>query len=573
MSGPPHPYGGQQYPGYAPPAQHYPGYAQAAPGQPPLPQGGGPQAPPDPSVMVWNGTVYGSQPAHPPSQAAAPSPYAAYYGQQQQQPEQQLPPGQYGYPPQGYQHQYPGQYPGQPGGQYGAAPAAPAPGAYLQYPAPGAPAPQGGYPQQHGGHGVQPPQQQYGGYYQQQYGQAPGGAAGAPPPVASGWPAPGHPHPSHPAPAPGQQQHPGYPGHPGQPGHPPYPHYQGYAHAAPHQPASAPASTAAHAPPLPDAAPSERPRSPVNVMDAESLFDAEGRRKRPSHIVMVLRGLPGSGKTHVAKVIRDFELKAGDPAPRTHSIDDYFMVEVDDDGDTAGGKRKSGGGGGAGGCGGGDYAHGDAQEAHVRGCTGGPQEHARPGLRSGQDGARAAHPQAPLEGPARGGGTSPLLWRPRRAGGGGGRAARRRERVRPYPQAGEDPGPRGGRRGLDPGPSAGDTTSRWRRERQPVDRPQRPGQLDAGGALLPGRGLRQRGAGPPPQVRRRGDPRRPLPRGAQNDEGRQCHAAPDAAHRCATEGWPLQARPSGGGRAGRQRGRGERVRDLAGVPHTVSRGG
>jgi len=349
MSGPPHPYGGQQYPGYAPPAQHYPGYAQAAPGQPPLPQGGGPQAPPDPSVMVWNGTVYGSQPAHPPSQAAAPSPYAAYYGQQQQQPEQQLPPGQYGYPPQGYQHQYPGQYPGQPGGQYGAAPAAPAPGAYLQYPAPGAPAPQGGYPQQHGGHGVQPPQQQYGGYYQQQYGQAPGGAAGAPPPVASGWPAPGHPHPSHPAPAPGQQQHPGYPGHPGQPGHPPYPHYQGYAHAAPHQPASAPASTAAHAPPLPDAAPSERPRSPVNVMDAESLFDAEGRRKRPSHIVMVLRGLPGSGKTHVAKVIRDFELKAGDPAPRTHSIDDYFMVEVDDDGDTAGGKRKSGGGGGAGG--------------------------------------------------------------------------------------------------------------------------------------------------------------------------------------------------------------------------------
>jgi YLP motif-containing protein 1 len=41
---------------------------------------------------------------------------------------------------------------------------------------------------------------------------------------------------------------------------------------------------------------------------------------------LVLRGLPGSGKSHLAKKIKELEVEQGGQPPRVHSIDDYFMT-------------------------------------------------------------------------------------------------------------------------------------------------------------------------------------------------------------------------------------------------------
>ncbi len=38
------------------------------------------------------------------------------------------------------------------------------------------------------------------------------------------------------------------------------------------------------------------------------------------------RGLPGSGKSHVAKRLRDIEVEEGGEPPRVHSLDEYFMT-------------------------------------------------------------------------------------------------------------------------------------------------------------------------------------------------------------------------------------------------------
>jgi hypothetical protein len=76
--------------------------------------------------------------------------------------------------------------------------------------------------------------------------------------------------------------------------------------------------------PLPS--PERRPPAPANVAPVESLLSGPGRAKRPKRIAVVLRGLPGSGKSHAARRLRDTELAAGAPAPRIHSIDDYFVT-------------------------------------------------------------------------------------------------------------------------------------------------------------------------------------------------------------------------------------------------------
>jgi len=54
-----------------------------------------------------------------------------------------------------------------------------------------------------------------------------------------------------------------------------------------------------------------------------------GREFRPRQIVIILRGFPGSGKTFLAKCIKDKEVELGGSAPRILSLDDYFMVEKD----------------------------------------------------------------------------------------------------------------------------------------------------------------------------------------------------------------------------------------------------
>ncbi|KAF8788273.1 YLP motif-containing protein 1 [Argiope bruennichi] len=59
----------------------------------------------------------------------------------------------------------------------------------------------------------------------------------------------------------------------------------------------------------------------------EDLLFAPKRLTRPKQLVIILRGLPGSGKTYVAKLIKDKEIENGGSAPRILSLDDYFMVE------------------------------------------------------------------------------------------------------------------------------------------------------------------------------------------------------------------------------------------------------
>lgn len=47
-----------------------------------------------------------------------------------------------------------------------------------------------------------------------------------------------------------------------------------------------------------------------------------------SSIVIIMRGIPGSGKSFVAKAIKDKEHELGGSA-RILSIDDYFMTDDD----------------------------------------------------------------------------------------------------------------------------------------------------------------------------------------------------------------------------------------------------
>jgi hypothetical protein len=51
-----------------------------------------------------------------------------------------------------------------------------------------------------------------------------------------------------------------------------------------------------------------------------------GRQARPKRLAVLLRGLPGSGKSHVARLLREREVAAGGEAPRILSLDDYFMT-------------------------------------------------------------------------------------------------------------------------------------------------------------------------------------------------------------------------------------------------------
>ncbi|OMO49956.1 YLP motif-containing protein 1 [Corchorus capsularis] len=69
-------------------------------------------------------------------------------------------------------------------------------------------------------------------------------------------------------------------------------------------------------------------------VDASKLFKIPHRASRPDHIVIILRGLPGSGKSYLAKMLRDLEVEYGGDAPRIHSMDDYFMTEVEKDEET-----------------------------------------------------------------------------------------------------------------------------------------------------------------------------------------------------------------------------------------------
>ncbi|MQL70616.1 hypothetical protein Taro_002941, partial [Colocasia esculenta] len=76
------------------------------------------------------------------------------------------------------------------------------------------------------------------------------------------------------------------------------------------------------------------------TIDASHVFLQPHRATRPDHIVVILRGLPGSGKSYLAKALRDLEVDNGGNAPRIHCMDDYFMTEVEKVEESDGSKGK-----------------------------------------------------------------------------------------------------------------------------------------------------------------------------------------------------------------------------------------
>ncbi|CAH1961530.1 unnamed protein product [Acanthoscelides obtectus] len=72
--------------------------------------------------------------------------------------------------------------------------------------------------------------------------------------------------------------------------------------------------------------PNPEPVAPQEAM-IDDILSPPGRFNRPPRIVIILRGPPGSGKTYLAKLIKDKEVEQGGSAPRILSLDDYFMVE------------------------------------------------------------------------------------------------------------------------------------------------------------------------------------------------------------------------------------------------------
>lgn len=70
-----------------------------------------------------------------------------------------------------------------------------------------------------------------------------------------------------------------------------------------------------------------QPKSRIVLID--DLLRPPTREFRPANIVIILRGLPGSGKTHFAKLIKEKEMEFAENGPRILSIDDYFMAEVE----------------------------------------------------------------------------------------------------------------------------------------------------------------------------------------------------------------------------------------------------
>ncbi|XP_038193644.1 YLP motif-containing protein 1 isoform X2 [Arvicola amphibius] len=85
-----------------------------------------------------------------------------------------------------------------------------------------------------------------------------------------------------------------------------------------------PAPSLGHQPP-----PAPRVEKKPESKNVDDILKPPGRESRPERIVVIMRGLPGSGKTHVAKLIRDKEVEFGGPAPRVLSLDDYFITEVE----------------------------------------------------------------------------------------------------------------------------------------------------------------------------------------------------------------------------------------------------
>ncbi|GAB4823040.1 hypothetical protein N2152v2_010086 [Parachlorella kessleri] len=81
--------------------------------------------------------------------------------------------------------------------------------------------------------------------------------------------------------------------------------------------------------PAPAAVPAAQPPLRPQRGELAELLQSPGRAKRPKRLVLLLRGLPGSGKSRLARLVRDRETEQGGKPPRILSLDDYFMTEVE----------------------------------------------------------------------------------------------------------------------------------------------------------------------------------------------------------------------------------------------------
>ncbi|XP_058235743.1 YLP motif-containing protein 1 isoform X1 [Hemibagrus wyckioides] len=81
-------------------------------------------------------------------------------------------------------------------------------------------------------------------------------------------------------------------------------------------------------PPPPPSVPQRVEKKP-ETKNVDDILKPPGRANRPDRIVVIMRGLPGSGKSHLAKLIRDKEVEFGGAPPRVLGLDDYFMTEVE----------------------------------------------------------------------------------------------------------------------------------------------------------------------------------------------------------------------------------------------------
>ncbi len=63
------------------------------------------------------------------------------------------------------------------------------------------------------------------------------------------------------------------------------------------------------------------------MVQISDLLEPPGRYIRPPKIVVIFRGLPGAGKSHVAKLVKSKEAELGSDAPRILSLDDYFECD------------------------------------------------------------------------------------------------------------------------------------------------------------------------------------------------------------------------------------------------------
>lgn len=66
-----------------------------------------------------------------------------------------------------------------------------------------------------------------------------------------------------------------------------------------------------------------------NTIPIMEFLENPGRLIRPRKICIIIRGPPGSGKSYVAKLIKEKERRMADDNLRILSIDDYYLVETE----------------------------------------------------------------------------------------------------------------------------------------------------------------------------------------------------------------------------------------------------